>query len=168
MPCYIFYGEKIFIIFCHAALGHLIPAFRKECIPRGKCINISRRRIMCDDLIAIISSFSAAFFCFLSFYREYKPEPFPSRHVVTLIAFFPWVSGAATCAVDMFSCQGSHACVPRHWLCDGERDCPNGSDELSTAGCGRTRGALCEGRQTLAFAVLTISHFLSLSQSLDS
>ncbi|XP_040330903.1 low-density lipoprotein receptor-related protein 1B isoform X2 [Herpailurus yagouaroundi] len=45
------------------------------------------------------------------------------------------ICGTATCATDMFSCQGSHACVPRHWLCDGERDCPNGSDELSTAGC---------------------------------
>jgi len=45
-------------------------------------------------------------------------------------------SGSVTCAADTFSCLGSHACVPQHWLCDGERDCPNGSDELSTAGCG--------------------------------
>lgn len=45
--------------------------------------------------------------------------------------------GSVTCAADTFSCLGSHACVPQHWLCDGERDCPNGSDELSTAGCGR-------------------------------
>lgn len=65
-----------------------------------------------------------------------------------LHASFLWVSGAITCAADMFSCQGSHACVPRHWLCDGERDCPNGSDELSTAGCGMdTRGAVCVGNQ---------------------
>lgn len=69
-------------------------------------------------------------------------------HAVILMAFSPWVSGAATCAADMFSCQGSHACVPRHWLCDGERDCPNGSDELSTAGCGRTREGLCGGKLT--------------------
>lgn len=94
---------------------------------------------------------------------------FPSRHAVILMAFFPWVSGTATCATDMFSCQGSHACVPRHWLCDGERDCPNGSDELSTAGCGKTReGKLPQHPQTLAFVVFTISHFLSLSHSLDS
>nr|XP_060615948.1 low-density lipoprotein receptor-related protein 1B-like [Anolis sagrei ordinatus] len=35
----------------------------------------------------------------------------------------------------MFNCLDSYACVPQHWLCDGERDCPNGSDELATAGC---------------------------------
>lgn len=90
-----------------------------------------------------------------------------------LMEFFPWGSGAATCAVDMFSCQGSHACVPRHWLCDGERDCPNGSDELSTAGCGKTHGAPWEAKlpqqpQILAFVVFTISRFLALSQFLDS
>lgn len=58
------------------------------------------------------------------------------------------VSGAVTCAADMFSCQGSHACVPRHWLCDGERDCPNGSDELSTAGCGMNTGQGCMSKKT--------------------
>lgn len=61
------------------------------------------------------------------------------------MAFSLRVSGAVTCAADMFRCQGSHACVPRHWLCDGDRDCPNGSDELSTAGCGERLG-LGDGR----------------------
>lgn len=47
------------------------------------------------------------------------------------------LTGSVTCAPDMFSCLDSYACVPQHWLCDGERDCPNGSDELATAGCGK-------------------------------
>lgn len=51
------------------------------------------------------------------------------------IYFF--LSGAVTCAPGLFSCPGSYACVPKRWLCDGERDCPDGSDELSAAGCGK-------------------------------
>ena len=43
-----------------------------------------------------------------------------------------------TCAPGLFSCPGSFACVPKRWLCDGERDCPDGSDELSAAGCGKS------------------------------
>uniref|UniRef100_A0A8C7QGA3 EGF-like domain-containing protein n=1 Tax=Oncorhynchus mykiss TaxID=8022 RepID=A0A8C7QGA3_ONCMY len=43
--------------------------------------------------------------------------------------------GLVTCAPGLFSCPGSYACVPKHWLCDGERDCPDGSDELAAAGC---------------------------------
>ena len=88
--------------------------------------------------------------------------------------FFWWFSGAITCAADMFSCQGSRACVPRHWLCDGERDCPNGSDELSTAGCGTSmHGAVYERMllqhpQIFTSVVLTTSPFLSLSQPPDS
>ncbi|KAG7259666.1 hypothetical protein CRUP_013119 [Coryphaenoides rupestris] len=48
--------------------------------------------------------------------------------------FWLWL-GSVTCAPGAFSCPGSYACVPKHWLCDGERDCPDGSDELSAAGC---------------------------------
>ena len=90
------------------------------------------------------------------------------------IFFFWWFSGTITCAADMFSCQGSRACVPRHWLCDGERDCPNGSDELSTAGCGMNmheavyERMLLQHPQILTSVVLTISPFLSLSQPLNS
>lgn len=46
-------------------------------------------------------------------------------------------AGTVTCAPGLFSCPGSYACVPKRWLCDGERDCPDGSDELSAAGCGK-------------------------------
>lgn len=48
-----------------------------------------------------------------------------------------FLSGLVTCAPGLFSCPGSYACVPKRWLCDGERDCPDGSDELSAAGCGK-------------------------------
>ena len=40
------------------------------------------------------------------------------------------------CAEDWFHCQTSGECVPDNWLCDGEADCKDGSDELNcTAQC---------------------------------
>ena len=135
--CHTLQGERILIIFCHA-LRHRILAIEKECILRGN--HPYRKDNNWRFQIATGSSLSVTFFCLPScLYRKCKWWSFSADMLcVTLMAFFffLWVSGAITCAADMFSCQGSHACVPRHWLCDGERDCPNGSDELSTAGCG--------------------------------
>lgn len=55
---------------------------------------------------------------------------------VVLLTPFNFGSGSATCGPGLFNCPGSYACVPKRWLCDGERDCPDGSDELAAAGCG--------------------------------
>lgn len=41
-----------------------------------------------------------------------------------------------TCSADAFQCPDSHKCVPQRWVCDGDRDCPDGADESVKAGCG--------------------------------
>ena len=43
-----------------------------------------------------------------------------------------------TCSPEVFQCPGSHVCVPQHWKCDGDKDCPDGADENVKAGCGET------------------------------
>ncbi|XP_053532668.1 low-density lipoprotein receptor-related protein 1B-like [Ictalurus punctatus] len=44
-------------------------------------------------------------------------------------------SGSVSCAPGAIRCPDTYVCVSRRWVCDGERDCPDGSDELATAGC---------------------------------
>src|SRR4029434_10202650 len=41
-----------------------------------------------------------------------------------------------TCSPESFKCPGSNKCISRRWLCDGDRDCPDGGDESVLAGCG--------------------------------
>jgi hypothetical protein len=33
------------------------------------------------------------------------------------------------CKADEFACLEHYFCVHRSWTCDGDRDCPDGSDE---------------------------------------
>lgn len=42
------------------------------------------------------------------------------------------VSGRSTCSADQFQCVTSNQCIPKNWRCDGDRDCPDGSDEDPT------------------------------------
>ena len=44
---------------------------------------------------------------------------------------------ALICSRDEFQCSDSSKCVPRRWLCDGDSDCGDASDEAP---------AQCEGR----------------------
>ena len=39
------------------------------------------------------------------------------------------------CAADEFECETSSQCVSEQWVCDGQDDCQDGSDEPPT--CGR-------------------------------
>lgn len=53
------------------------------------------------------------------------------------LVFYSWVlppsSASHTCSSDEFPCT-SGRCIPRHWYCDEEGDCPDGSDEPATCG----------------------------------
>lgn len=39
----------------------------------------------------------------------------------------------AECQNDDFKCRETGICIPRPWLCDGNADCKDGSDELECA-----------------------------------
>lgn len=39
------------------------------------------------------------------------------------------------CFVNEFRCPTSGRCIPYSWLCDSEKDCPDGSDEGEKASC---------------------------------
>ena len=34
------------------------------------------------------------------------------------------------CAKDEFQCKERHFCIHSAWLCDGDKDCPDGTDEV--------------------------------------
>lgn len=53
----------------------------------------------------------------------------PTRGSATRAAQAP----VFTCERGYFTCQTSRNCIVNHWVCDKERDCADGSDEL---GCG--------------------------------
>lgn len=54
----------------------------------------------------------------------------PYVHRINVSLFFPFSSifTDSPCAEDKFKCKNGR-CIPKHWQCDQERDCNDGSDE---------------------------------------
>ena len=42
-----------------------------------------------------------------------------------------------TCIGDLFTCFGEGRCISPSWVCDGDEDCMDGSDEHASLQCGQ-------------------------------
>ncbi|CAN7994956.1 unnamed protein product [Ixodes hexagonus] len=52
-------------------------------------------------------------------------------HICVFLVFSPGLRGVAVCPQGYFPCNTSEQCLRREFICDGRRDCQDGSDELS-------------------------------------
>lgn len=49
-----------------------------------------------------------------------------------MLSTFFFLAAKKTCAESDFTCDNGH-CIPARWKCDGEEECPDGSDESEAA-----------------------------------
>lgn len=77
----------------------------------------------CAEYVPATLELSAAFDC-----RRYPDSTDPSVCVNLAIG--------KGCASDEFQCPDK-SCIPKHWLCDGVRDCAFAADEANCAGVGK-------------------------------
>jgi len=64
---------------------------------------------------------------------------------------FP-IAESGICQTDEFLCVAKQRCISRAWLCDGDDDCGDGSDENNTT--------VCRGGEALQSS-FTIIYYLS-------
>lgn len=59
-----------------------------------------------------------------------KANAISVRNVLKFLLFFLYICvfTDSPCAEDKFKCKNGR-CIPKHWQCDQERDCSDGSDE---------------------------------------
>ena len=53
-----------------------------------------------------------------------------SSHILCLC-----VTAPLSCPPGKFQCSDQNLCIPKGWLCDGESDCMDGSDESTNEEC---------------------------------
>uniref|UniRef100_A0A8C7X7I9 Low density lipoprotein receptor-related protein 1Bb n=1 Tax=Oryzias sinensis TaxID=183150 RepID=A0A8C7X7I9_9TELE len=67
----------------------------------------------------------------------------PSPHATSSLSSSPPLSSchpeAILCDVGEFLCHNQETCIPEAWLCDGEPDCPDDSDESDGLSCPRDK-----------------------------
>lgn len=76
-----------------------------------------------------------------SFFAAYIPKCFPENRA---------------CPPSLFSCGDGVHCVPKRFLCDGAKDCPNGNDE---------KGCQSEDIRKMFFEVYFVIDFMKLNKS---
>ena len=53
--------------------------------------------------------------------------------MVTVVPQF--ALGHTQCKKNQFRCKNTGSCIPQSWVCDGEKDCVGGDDEMAAANC---------------------------------
>lgn len=81
-------------------------------------------------------------------------EEGPDLDLLGLICVHLTGPSAGSCLPTSFQCRTSGFCVPLIWRCDGDQDCPDGSDEecsewlypwMGVAGAGPQEAVFVEG-----------------------
>ena len=66
-----------------------------------------------------------------------RPESSTTPASSSSVTSTEWVTGLSTerrdsvCLETEFQCREKHFCIHAAWICDGDRDCPDGSDEVN-------------------------------------
>ncbi|XP_078095298.1 basement membrane-specific heparan sulfate proteoglycan core protein isoform X4 [Mustelus asterias] len=103
-----------------------------ECVPldyrcdsRADCSDMSDE----DDCVEAIRPVTTATTPTTTVTITPKPEHQTPRPLVPTVSTRPIIDVLRPCPIDKAVCQNGQ-CIPRDYLCDGERDCIDGSDEL--------------------------------------
>ena len=109
---------------------------RKTILNYSSEFNWINYELICENLQAnyiIFRFFFISFFPFLfSFYRRFYLSLTRAHCVHTVLCEIE----KHVCTPEEFTCKSSDGeCIPMSWVCDGNADCSNGSDETTCSEC---------------------------------